>query len=109
MVANVFLDSNRFLSLGLDELVNNLDKDDFKILEKEFPDKWQFLNEKLSYPFEYFNSIDDYKKPVDNLKKEDFLSKLKNKCPTDDEISRTKKIIKIFIFENGEELKQLYI
>ena len=59
-----FLDSNRFLSLGLDELANNLDKDDFKILKKQFPDKWQFLNEKLSHPFEYFNSIDDYTNPL---------------------------------------------
>ena len=47
--------------------------------KKEFPDKWQFLNKKSAYPYEYFNSIDDYKKPVYNLKKEDFFSKLKNK------------------------------
>ena len=59
-----FIDSYRFLSSGLDSLVKNLDEDDFKILKKEFPDKWQYLNKKLAYPYEYFNSIDDYKKPV---------------------------------------------
>ena len=73
-----FIDSYRFLSECLDKLVKNLDDGDFKILKKEFPDKYQNLNKKLAYPYEYFNSIDDYKKPVDNLKKEDFFSKLKN-------------------------------
>ena len=62
-------------------------------MKKEFPDKWQYLNKKLAYPYEYFNNIDDYKKSVDNSKKEDFFSKLKNKCPDDEEIERTKKLL----------------
>ena len=36
-------DSYRFSSMGLDELVEDLDNDDFIILKKEFPDKWQYL------------------------------------------------------------------
>ena len=44
-----FIDSYRFLSESLDKLVENLDENDFKILKKEFPDKWQNLNEKLAY------------------------------------------------------------
>ena len=103
-----FIDSYRFLSEGLDKLVKNLDEDDFKILKKDFPDKWQYLNKKLAYPYQFFNSINDYQKPVDNLKKEDFFSKLKNKYPDDDEIERTKEIIKQFDFKNGEELTKLY-
>ena len=104
-----FIDSYRFVSSGLDMLVKNLDENDFKILKKEFPDKWQYLNKKLAYPYEYFNSIDDYKKPVHNLKKEDFFSKLKNKCPDDEKIQRTKEIIEIFNIKNGEELTELYL
>ena len=104
-----FIDSYRFLSSGLDSLVKNLDKDDFKILKKEFPDKWQYLNKKLAYPYEYFNSIEDYKKPVHNLKKEDFFSKLKNKCPDNEEIQRTKEITEIFNIKNGKELTELYL
>ena len=103
-----FIDSYRFLSESLDKLVKNLDEDDFKILKKEFPGKWQYLNKKLAYPYEYFNSIDDYKKPVDNLKKEDFFSKFKNDYPDDDEIERTKEIIKLFNIKNGEQLTKLY-
>ena len=70
--------------------MKNLDLDDFKILKKEFPDKWQYLKKKLAFPYRYFNSFDDYKKPVDNLGKEDFFSKLKDKCPDDDQKELTK-------------------
>ena len=52
-----FIDSYRFLSMSLEGLVKNLNEDDFKILTKEFPDKWQYLNKKLSYPYQNFNSI----------------------------------------------------
>ena len=103
-----FIDSYRFLSESLDKLVKNLDEDDFKILKKEFPDKWQYLSKKLAYPYQYFNSIDDYKKPVNDLKKEDFFSKLKNDYPDDDEIERTKEIIKLFNIKNLGELTKLY-
>ena len=56
-------------------------ENDLKILKTEFPDKWKFSTKKIAYPGEYFNSIGDYQKPVNTLKKEDFFSKLKNKCP----------------------------
>ena len=104
-----FIDSYRFQSSSLDSLVKNLDEDDFKILKKEFPDKWQYLNKKLAYPYEYFNSIDDYKKPVHNLENKDFFSKLKNKCPDDKKIDRTREIIKKFNIKNGKELTELYL
>ena len=63
----------------------------------------------MAYPYEYFNNIDDYQKPVDNLKKEDFFSKIKNKCPDDEEIERTKEIIRKFNIENGGELTEIYL
>ena len=52
--------------------------------------KWKFLTNKIAYPHECFNSLDDYQKPVDNLKKENFFSKLKTDYPKDEEIERTK-------------------
>ena len=63
---------------------------------------------KLAYPYECFNSIDDYKKPVNNLKREDFFSKLKIDYLDDDEMERTKEIIKLFNIKDGEELTRLY-
>ena len=45
-----FTDSFRFLSMSLDGLVKYLNQDDFKILKKELPDKWQYLTKKISLP-----------------------------------------------------------
>ena len=52
---------------------------------------------KLAYQNEYYNNINDYQKPVDNLKKEYFFSKLKNAFPDDSEIERKKTKYYFFI------------
>ena len=90
-------------------LLKYIGEKDLKIFLKGFPDKWKYLTKKLAYPYEYFNSLDDYKEPVDSLKKEVFFSKLKNKCLGDEEIERTKEIIKKFNIKNGEELTEIYL
>ena len=64
-------------------LLDFLGENDLIILKTGFPNKWKYLTKKLAYPYEYFNRIGDYQKPVDNLKKEDFFSKLKKKRPDD--------------------------
>ena len=74
-----------------------------------FPDKRKYLTKKLAYPDEYFNSTDDYQKPVNNLKKEDFFSKLKNGYPDGEEIERTMEIIKLFNIKNEEELTEIWL
>ena len=84
-------------------------ENDLKILKTGFPDKWNYLTKKLVYPYELFNSIEDYQKPVNNLKKEDFFSKLKNGYADDEEIERTKEIIELFDIKNGEELTEIYL
>ena len=45
---------------------------------------------KLSFPYIYFKNIDDFQKPVNDLRKKLFSSKLKNDYPDDSEIERTK-------------------
>ena len=80
------------LKKGYPKVIKNLEEakldymgeNDLKILKTGFPNKWKNLTEKLVYPYEHFNNIDDYQKPVDNLAKEYFFSKLKNKCPDDE-------------------------
>ena len=89
-------------------LLDYMGENDLKISKTGFPDKWKYLTKKLAYPYEFFNCIEDYQKPVDNLKKEDFFSKLKNKCPDDKEIEITKDIIQKFNIKNGEELTEIY-
>ena len=86
-----------------------MDENDLKNLKTELPDKWKFLTKKLAYPYEIFNSIDDYQKPDENSIEEDFFRKLKNGYPDDEEIERTIDIIKKFNIKNGEELTQIYL
>ena len=90
-------------------LLNYMGENDLKVLKTGFSDKWKYLTKRLAYPYEYFNSIDDYQKPVDKLEKKDFFSKLKNNCPDDKEIERTKEIIKKIDIKNGEKLTEIYL
>ena len=94
---------------NLEALLNYMGESDPKILKTGFSDNWKYLTKKLGYPYEYFKSIDDYQKPVNNLKKEHFFSKLKNKCSNDMEIQRTMDIIKRFNIKNGEELTERFL
>ena len=90
-------------------LLDYIGENDPKILKTGFRDKWKYLTKKLAYPYDFFNCNEEYQKSVDNLKKKDFFSKLKNKCPDDEVIERTKEIIKIFNTKKGEELTEIYL
>ena len=92
-----------------ESILNYMVENYLKFLKMEFPDKWKNLTKKLAYPYDFFNCIEDYQKPVNNLKKEHFFSKLKNKCPDDEEIERTKQIIKLFNIKRGKELTEKYL
>ena len=89
-------------------LLNYIGENDRKFLKTDFSDKWKYLTKKLACPYEYFSSFDHYQKPVNDLKKEDFFSKLKNDYLDDEEIRRTMDIILKFNMKNGEELTQIY-
>ena len=86
-----------------------MSENDLKLLKTEFLEKWKYLSIKLADLYEYFNSINENQKLVNNLQKEDFFSKLKNKCPSDKVKERTKEINNLFNIKNGEELKKLYL
>ena len=47
-------------------------------MKTEFLDGWNYLNRKLSCPYEHFNSLGDYQKPVNISKNEDVLSIIKD-------------------------------
>ena len=48
-----FIASFRFLSSSLKKLVETLDNDDFNLLKTDFPQKWEYLNEKMADPYEF--------------------------------------------------------
>ena len=90
-------------------LINFMGENDLKLLKTEFPDKWKYLTKKLANRYEFFNCIEDHIKPLDNLRKEDFISKLKNNCPDDEELEPTREVIEVFDIKNGEEPTQVYL
>ena len=90
-------------------LLDYVGENDLKKLKTGFPDKRKYLTKKSAYPYDHFNSLDDYQKPVDNLKNEDFFSKLKNDFPSDEEIERLEENIKKFNIKNCEELTEIFL
>ena len=84
-------------------------KNDPKTLKTEFSDKGKDLTRKFAYAYECFKSIDGYQKPGNNLQKQNFFSKIKNKFPSDKEKERTKENINLFNFKNGDDSTQLFL
>ena len=74
-----------------ESLLDSMGEKDLKRLKMEFPNKWKYLTKKLASPYEFFNCIEEYQNYVDSLKREYLFSILKNNCPDDDEIRRTKR------------------
>ena len=97
-----FIDSYRFLSSSLDLLVRTLvdnKHQTMKTLKKEIVDNDEVLN----------IVIEIGEPPVDNLEKEYFFSKLKSVYLSDEDIERTKEVIKLFNIKNVEEPTQTYL
>ena len=80
----------------------------WRLWKKEFQDKWENLNKKIAYPYEYFDCMVHYKKAVDNLKKRTSSIIPKRKISYWQWKWTNKKIDKLFNFENGEILTKLY-
>ena len=106
-----FLDSMRFQTASLEKLTESLKDDDYIHLKKHFPNHWMLLKNKLAYPYEFYKTLEDYDKPIDELLKagnEAYFSKTANKIPDQKEMDRTNEIIKLFNIKNGRELTELY-
>ena len=73
-----FADSFQFLSSPLDNLVKNLNKDDFKYLSQQFDNNMlDFVKQKGFYPYEYISDFEKFKEQLPN--KEKFYSLLTGK------------------------------
>ena len=106
-----FLDSMRFQQDSLEKLTESLNDQDYIHFERHFPNHWMLLNTKLAYPNEFFKTLEDYEKPIEELLKsgkEAYFSKTKNKILDQEEMGRKNEIIKFFNFKNGRELTEPY-
>ena len=106
-----FLDSMRFHQYSLEKIRESINDHDYIHLKRHFPNHWMLLKKKIAYPYEFFRSLEDYEKPIDEFLKsgkEAYFSIVKNKRPDQEEKDRTNEIIKFFNIENGRELTELY-
>ncbi|EKX44397.1 hypothetical protein GUITHDRAFT_175435 [Guillardia theta CCMP2712] len=74
-----FIDSFRFMSSGLEKLINNIPKDKRTYLRSlcETEEQFKYLNGKGIFPYEWFDSIEKFDYPITELKKESFKSEIK--------------------------------
>ena len=79
-----FIDSYKFTSSSLDELLGNLSPSDFENINREIKDNTSLLRRKGVYPYDYINSIDRLKE-TNVPPKEAFYSKLYDKEISDED------------------------
>ena len=106
-----FFDSVTILGDKLDNNAKNLSKDAFIYLKQEFGRNCKVFKKKMAYPYDFYQSKEDYEKPIIQLQelgKEAYYSNLNDDYPDRNEIDRTNQFIDVFKIKNGRELSQLY-
>ena len=103
-----FIDSFKFMSTSLDNLVNNLPDDAFNNLERYYTDdKLSSVKRKGVYPYEYMDSLerlDETKLPP----KEAFYSKLTGEGISNEDYEHAKKVWKVFGMKTLQDYHDLY-
>lgn len=103
-----FIDSFKFLSASLDNLSQNLQKEQFRELSKFFPNHLlDLVTKKLAYPYEYMDSEEKYLEtelpPI-----EKFYSTLNKEGVDEKEYQNAKDIWEKFKVKNLQEFTELY-
>ena len=103
-----FIDSFKFMSISLDNLVNNLPDDAFNILERYYKgEKLNLVKGKGVYPYEYMDSLKRFKE--NKLPpKEAFYSRLTGEGISDEDYERAKKVWKVFGVKTLQDYHDLY-
>ena len=104
-----FIDSFRFMSSSLDDLVKNLNKDQLKNLKEFFPVESEFnlVMRKGIFPYDYLDSVT--KLAETSLPPEDeFYSRLKDEGVRDGDYKHAKKVWKEFNTKTFREYLELY-
>jgi hypothetical protein len=106
-----FLDSFKFMSSSLDNLIKNIPDDNKLFLKSLAEDDTQFqlMNKKGYFPYEWFDNIDKLKLPITELKKEDFNNRLKLEALSDNEWDYIQQLIKDLNITTFEEYHDFYL
>ena len=103
-----FIDSFKFMAASLDNLVNNLPKDDFKNIKRYYKDKnLVLLTRKEVYPYEYMNSLETLKE-TQLPPREAFYSKLNDEGISDEDYTHAQKVWKTFEMKTLKDYHNLY-
>ena len=103
-----FIDSFKFMSGSLDELVKNLPETAFNNTKRYYTgDQLNLLKRKGVYPYDYMDSIERFKE--NKLpSKESFYSKLKNEDISDEDYAHAKKVWDVFEMKYLKDYHELY-
>ena len=103
-----FIDSFKFLSTSLANLVSNLESSDFKNLNKVIKNNSSLLTRKGVYPYDYVTSIDKLKE-TKLPSKEDFYSKLYDEEISDEDYQHAIKVWNTFNRQTLQDYHDLYL
>ena len=103
-----FIDSKKFMNSSLDKLVNNLEKNDFKNMEKYFNgEQLCLLKRKGVYPYEWLDSVDKLNETHLPPKKA-FFSKLNGQGIFNKDYKHAQKVWKTFDMKTMRDYHNLY-
>ena len=103
-----FVDSFKFMSRGLDKLVNDLPKDAFKNLERYYTgEKLNLIKRKGVYPYDYMDTEERFKENCLPPKKA-FYSKLNREGITDEDYEHAEKVWDMFEMKTLQDYHNLY-
>ena len=102
-----FIDSYKFMSMSLSSLVNNLPKDAFNNVKKEYGEKnLKLLTRKGVYPYDYMDTPEKLKEKLKETKlppKEEFYSKLNDEGISDEDYSHAQRVWEAFEMKTLED------
>lgn len=107
-----FVDSFKFMSFSLEDLVSFMEQDKFNNMRKEFinfnENQFKLLCKKGVFPYDYVDSLKKLEK-TSLPTKENFFSKLYNRGISDNDYNHAQIIWKIFNIKNLGEYSDLYL
>ena len=103
-----FIDSYKSMPASLDSLVNNLPKDAFNSVKREYKGKnLELLTRKGVYPSDYMDTLEKLKE-TELPPKEAFYSKLNNEGISDEDYTQARKVWETFEMKTLEDYHNLY-
>ena len=103
-----FIDSYKFMAASLDSLVNNLPKDAFNSVKREYKGKnLELLTRKGVYPYDYMDTPEKLKE-TELPPKEAFYSRLNDEDISDEDYLHAQNVWKTFEMKTQEDYHNLY-